>query len=102
MSSFTFNSKHLRPFAAALAVITLIEAVVGIALRPNIVERSKFNLLNRFQNTVIFGKLAEFADSSPDIVQVGDSSGFWRAAGRRDALPRRAEISQPELLRRDG
>jgi len=77
MSSFTFNSKHLRPFAAALAVITLIEAVVGIALRPNIVERSKFNLLNRFQNTVIFGKLAEFADSSPDIVQVGDSSGFY-------------------------
>jgi hypothetical protein len=77
MSSFIFSSNGLRPFAAALAVIALIEAVVGFALRPNIVERSKFNLLNRFQNTVIFGKLADFADSSPDIIQIGDSSGFY-------------------------
>jgi len=66
----------LRPFAIALAVIALTEGVVGLALRPNIVERTKSNLLNRFHSTVIFGKLADFADSSPDIVQVGDSSGF--------------------------
>jgi hypothetical protein len=45
-------------------------------LRPSLVERSKFNLLDRFQSSVIFGKLNDFADSSPDIVQVGDSSGF--------------------------
>jgi hypothetical protein len=77
MSSSIFSFRTLRPFAAALAVIALTEAVVGFALRPNIVERSKFNLLNRFQNTVIFGKLADFADSSPDIVQVGDSAGFY-------------------------
>jgi hypothetical protein len=76
MSSFIFSFKSLRPFAAALAVIALTEGVVGFALRPNVVERSKSNLLNRFHDTVIFGKLAEFADSSPDIVQVGDSSGF--------------------------
>src|SRR5215471_728746 len=76
MSSFIFSFKSLRPFAAALTVIALTEGVVGFALRPNVVERSKSNLLNRFHDTVIFGKLAEFADSSPDIVQVGDSSGF--------------------------
>jgi hypothetical protein len=77
MSSSIFSFRALRPFALALAVIALTEAAVGLALRPNIVERSKFNLLNRFQNTVIFGKLAEFADSSPDIIQVGDSAGFY-------------------------
>jgi hypothetical protein len=73
MSSF---ASALRPFAIALAVIAVTEGVFALALRPNIVERTKFNLLNRFHNTVIFGKLGEFADSSPDIIQVGDSSGF--------------------------
>jgi hypothetical protein len=76
MNSFIFSFRALRPFALALAVIAVTEAAVGLALRPNIVERSKSNLLNRFHSTVIFGKLADFADSSPDIVQVGDSSGF--------------------------
>ena len=66
----------LRPFAIALAVIALTEAVFGLALRPSIVERSKFNLLNPAHSAIIFGKLGEFADSSPDIVQVGDSTGF--------------------------
>src|SRR5262249_12811124 len=66
----------LRPFVIALAVIALTEAVFGLALRPNIVERTKFSLLDRFHSTAIFRKLGEFADSSPDIVQVGDSTGF--------------------------
>jgi hypothetical protein len=73
MNSF---ASALRPFAIALAVIVVTEGVFALALRPNIVERTKFNLLNRFHSTVIFGKLGEFADSSPDVIQVGDSSGF--------------------------
>jgi hypothetical protein len=66
----------LRPFAITLAVIALTEGVFGLSLRPNIVERSKFNLLNPLHSAIIFGKLGEFADSSPDILQVGDSTGF--------------------------
>jgi hypothetical protein len=73
MSSF---GSALRPVAIALAVIALTEAVCALVLRPGIVERTKFNLLNRFHTTAVFGKLGEFADSAPDIVQVGDSSGF--------------------------
>jgi hypothetical protein len=73
MSAFALA---LRPIAVALAVIALTEAVCGFALRPGIVERTKFNLLNRFHSTVVFGKLGQFAESSPDVVQVGDSSGF--------------------------
>ncbi|HEV2956151.1 MAG TPA: hypothetical protein VGX95_08535 [Xanthobacteraceae bacterium] len=60
----------------ALGVIVATEGVCAFALRPGIVERTKFNLLDRFHSAVIFGKLNEFADSAPDIVQVGDSSGF--------------------------
>jgi len=73
MSSFIFS---FRAILLALGVIAATEGVCALALRPGIVERTKFNLLDRFHSAVIFGKLAEFADSAPDIIQVGDSSGF--------------------------
>jgi hypothetical protein len=71
----TFGSA-LRPVAIAFMIIALTEGVCALVLRPGIVERTKFNLLNRFHSTAVFGKLGEFADSAPDIIQVGDSSGF--------------------------
>ena len=73
MSSFIFS---FRAVLLALGVIAATEAVCALALRPGIVERTKFNLLDRFHSAVIFGKLDDFADSAPDVVQVGDSSGF--------------------------
>jgi len=73
MSSFIFS---FRAVLLALGVIAATEGICALALRPGIVERAKFNLLDRFQSAVIFGKLNEFADSSPDLIQVGDSSGF--------------------------
>jgi hypothetical protein len=73
MSSFIFS---FRAVLLALGVIAATEGVCALALRPGIIERSKFNLLDRFHSAVIFGKLDDFADSAPDIVQVGDSSGF--------------------------
>lgn len=73
MSSFIFS---FRAILLALGVIAATEGVCALALRPGIVERTKFNLLDRFHSAVIFGKLADFANSAPDIIQVGDSSGF--------------------------
>jgi hypothetical protein len=73
VSSFIFS---FRAILLALGVIAATEGVCALALRPGIVERTKFNRLDRFHSSVIFGKLNDFADSSPDIVQVGDSSGF--------------------------
>ena len=73
MSSFIFS---FRAVFLALGVIAATEGVCALALRPGIVERTKFNLIDRFHSAVIFGKLNDFADSAPDIVQVGDSSGF--------------------------
>jgi hypothetical protein len=73
MSSFIFS---FRAVFLALGVIAATEGVCALALRPGIVERTKFNLLDRFQSRVIFGKLDDFADTAPDIIQVGDSSGF--------------------------
>lgn len=73
MSSFIFS---FRAVLLALGVIAAAEGVCALALRPGIVERTKFNLIDRFHSAVIFGKLDDFADSAPDVVQVGDSSGF--------------------------
>jgi hypothetical protein len=73
MSSFIFS---FRAVFLALGVIAATEGVCALALRPGIVERTKFNLIDRFHSAVIFGKLDDFADSAPDIVQVGDSSGL--------------------------
>src|SRR5438132_6706561 len=73
MRSFIFN---FRAVLLALGVIAATEGVCALALRPGLVERTNVGLLDLFHNSVLFGKLGAFADSSPDIIQVGDSSGF--------------------------
>jgi hypothetical protein len=73
MSSSIFS---FRAIAAGAAVVGLVEGVCALTLRPGFVERANVGLLDPFHNAAIFGKLAAFEDSAPDIVQVGDSSGF--------------------------
>jgi hypothetical protein len=73
MSSSIFS---FRTFVIAAALIGLIEGVCAFALRPTLVERANVGLLDLYEDSATFGKLARFADSSPDIIQVGDSSGF--------------------------
>jgi hypothetical protein len=74
MSSFIFS---FRTLAVAATLVGLIEGVCALALRPGFVERANLGLLDLFEDAAIFGKLAHFAYSSPDIIQVGDSSGFY-------------------------
>jgi len=78
MSSFISS---FRPILAAAAAIAIIEAAVYVTLRPTFVERSNYLDWNyasdeRFHKLMIYEKLKDFADSAPDIIQVGDSSGF--------------------------
>lgn len=73
MSSSIFS---FRTLAIAAALVGLVEGVCALALRPGLVERANLGLLDLFEDGVTFGKLARFADSSPDVIQVGDSSGF--------------------------
>jgi hypothetical protein len=73
MNSFIFS---FRAVLLALGLIAVTESVCALVLRPGIVERTKFNRLDRFHSAVIFDKLNDFSDSAPDIIQVGDSSGF--------------------------
>jgi hypothetical protein len=78
MSSFISN---FRSIAAALAAIVAIEAAVYAARPSTLVERSNYLDWNHFagvpfHRALIYEKLNYFANSSPDIVQVGDSSGF--------------------------
>jgi hypothetical protein len=73
MSSSIFS---FRTIAVAAALVGLIEGVCALTLRPGFLARTNVGFLDRFHNSVIFGKLADFEQSSPDVIQVGDSSGF--------------------------
>ena len=73
MNSFTFSFKSL---ALALGIILLIEAACALGLRPGVTDRADFASLRLFHRSLILDKLNDFANSSPDIIQVGDSSGF--------------------------
>jgi hypothetical protein len=73
MSSFTFS---FRTIALALGLVAVVEGACALVLRPGFVDRANFGSLERFQRAVIFGKLRDFDRASPDIIQVGDSSGF--------------------------
>jgi hypothetical protein len=78
MSSFLSGFKA---FTIALAAIIVIEAAVFAVHPSSFVERSNYLDWNYgapeiFHKALIYQKLDDFAYSVPDIVQVGDSSGF--------------------------
>src|SRR5204863_2272705 len=65
----------------ALAAIVAIEASYAAVYAPTPVERSgyvnwNFNSPELFQKVVIYEKLASALQARPDVIQVGDSSGF--------------------------
>src|SRR6185437_11667171 len=80
----TMNSfiSSFRPFLAAAAAILAIEATVYAIERPNFVTRSNYLDWNYLSpeythKMIIYEKLRDFADASPDIIQVGDSTGLY-------------------------
>jgi hypothetical protein len=78
MSSFISG---FRAVLAALVAILVIEAAIYAAHPSTFVERSNYLDWNYgtpeiFHKAIIYQKLEDFADSSPDIIQVGDSSGL--------------------------
>ena len=78
MSSFI---SAFKPILAAVAVIAGIEAAVTAVRQPDDVERSNFLTFGYLRpeghRLIVYEKLRAFSRSSPDIIQVGDSSGFY-------------------------
>jgi hypothetical protein len=79
MNSFISSFKAL---VVAVAVIGIVEISIYAMARPNLVERSNYLDWNYdsseyLHKLIVFNKLSLFSSSSPDIVQVGDSSGFY-------------------------
>jgi hypothetical protein len=70
-----------KPVLVAVAVIAGLEATVMAARRPNDVERSNFLSLTYLRpevhRLIVNEKLRAFGWSSPDVIQIGDSSGFY-------------------------
>jgi hypothetical protein len=70
-----------KPILVALAVIAGVEAAVTAVRRPDAVERSNFltfgYLRPEVHRLIVNEKLRAFGWSSPDVIQVGDSAGFY-------------------------
>jgi hypothetical protein len=70
-----------KPILVAIAVIAALEAAVMAARRPDEVERSNFLTLGylrpELHRLVVYEKLRAFGWASPDVIQIGDSSGFY-------------------------
>ena len=78
MSSYTSSFKAIL---AALAVIAGIEATSAMVFPSTPVERSgylnwNFNTVETFHKVIISEKLANAVRNQPDVIQIGDSSGF--------------------------
>jgi hypothetical protein len=78
VSSFT---SAFKPILAGVAVIAALETAVMAVRRPDDVERSNFLTFGYLRpeghRLIVYEKLRAFSRSSPDIIQVGDSSGFY-------------------------
>jgi hypothetical protein len=70
-----------KPILVAVAVIAALEAGVTLVRRPDDVERSNFLTLGYLRpethRLIVYEKLRAFARSSPDVIQIGDSTGFY-------------------------
>jgi hypothetical protein len=70
-----------KPILIAVAVIVGLEAAVVAVRRPNDVERSDFltfsYLRSETHRLIVYEKLRAFGWSSPYVIQLGDSSGFY-------------------------
>jgi hypothetical protein len=70
-----------KPILVAIALIVVLETTVMTVRRPNAVERSDFLTLGYLRpevhRLIITEKLRAFGWSSPEVIQIGDSSGFY-------------------------
>jgi hypothetical protein len=70
-----------KPILVAVAVIAGLEAGVTAIRRPDDVERSNFLTFGYMRpevhRLIVYDKLRAFAGSSPDVIQIGDSSGLY-------------------------
>jgi hypothetical protein len=75
-------SRLLFPLALSIGIIALIEAIVFVQFKPSLLERSGWLLHDPykgepFDRVEVREKLRNLEDSEPDIISVGDSSGFF-------------------------
>jgi hypothetical protein len=82
MRQFCSKSRLLLPIVIVIAVVGVAEALIALRFSPSLVERSGWLLHDPykgepFDRVVVREKLRNLDDSDPDIVSVGDSSGFF-------------------------
>src|SRR6266404_7353661 len=77
----------IGPILCAVALIAALELTVQWTLKPTFWDKSTwltFDLYRgeSFDRIMAFQKLSKLADEDPDIISVGDSSGFFSLQSR--------------------
>ena len=95
MSSSTSPSRRIfdrlqwrlwLPWLLAGLCVLAIESAVYLIEKPNFIERTNILTLaalrpEPFQRGVVYEKLRYYSEQKPDVVQAGDSSGFYGIHG---------------------
>src|SRR6266568_6101983 len=76
------GSRLFLPIALLVIVIGASETLIALTFKPNLLERSGWLLHDPykgepFDRIVVREKFRSLEDSDPDIISVGDSSGFF-------------------------
>jgi hypothetical protein len=80
--SSTIMRSLLSPILAVFTTIALVESVIEWRFHPSFWERTSLMMHDAyrgesFDRVELFERLSHFEDSDPDIISVGDSSGFF-------------------------
>src|SRR5262249_20714805 len=75
-------ARVILPVLCALGLIALIEGILTISINPTFWEKTTWLLHDLYSEEqldrlIIYEKLRVLSDSKPDIISIGDSSGFF-------------------------
>ena len=75
------------PVLCAVAIAAIIEVCIGVVYKPAFWQRTTYLMYDpyigeNFDRVELYVRLSHLQDSNPDIISVGDSSGFFSLQSR--------------------
>jgi hypothetical protein len=72
----------ILPLMCAIAIVAVLEVFIGVSIRPTFWQKTTWLMHDPYKGELfdrveMFTRLSNFEKSDPDIISVGDSSGFF-------------------------
>src|SRR5581483_4024544 len=98
-------NRLIGPILFALALVTLIEAIVQLRYHPTFWQKTTWLIHDPyhgepFDRVMLYERLSNLENTRPEIISVGDSAGFFAVQStNREPLHPRCPLSEPEYRR---